>query len=171
MEDMAAFKHSKALSQAAKANKQALKPASTLEDFCFQVYIEVELVQSRNQRGPKLHSGVLYGYQLNQILEFPLKIKDLTPNSQLSIQIFDMEQDDMTVPLASTILDLFDCHQRLRQGTLNLELHLGTYADASLNSSTPGLTDHPTTLSLNNLLAKMQKWCKVAQVNPSWLDR
>ena len=77
----------------------------------------------------------------------------------------------MTIPLASTILDLFDSHQRLRQGTLNLELHLGTPADIGLDSATAGLTGHDTTRALNNLLAKMQKWCKVAQSYPSWLDR
>ena len=92
----------------------------SLDDFCFQVYIEVELVHNDNSKGPKLYTGTLYSYELDQTLTFPLKIKDLSPLSRLGIQIYNMEDDDMEVPFASTTIDLFDRHQRLRQGTWNL---------------------------------------------------
>ncbi len=67
----------------------------TLDDFCFQVYVEVELILSDTQRGPKLYTGTLYGYELDQTLRFPIKIKDLSPLARLGIQIYNMEADDM----------------------------------------------------------------------------
>jgi len=75
--------------------------------------------------------------------------------ARLGIQIFDMAADDLTEPLASSTIDLFDRHQRLRQGTWNLQLHTGVRADVSMQSTTPGLTDHPTTVDINNLLIQI----------------
>ena len=69
-----------------------------------------------------------------------------------------MEADDIDEPFASTTIDLFDRHQRLRQGTWNLQLHKGVQADTSLQSTTQGLTEHQTTVDLNNLLILIQKW-------------
>lgn len=56
--------------------------------------------------------------------------------SRLGINIFNMEDDDMEVPFASTTIDLFDSHRRLRQGTMNLQLYKGVSADTSLQSKT-----------------------------------
>ena len=56
-----------------------------LDDFCFQVYIEVELILNDTSRGPKLYTGTLYGYELDQTLTFPLKIRDLPPLARLGI--------------------------------------------------------------------------------------
>ena len=66
----------------------------------------------------------------------------------------------MEEPLASTTIDLFDSHQRLRQGTWNLQLHKDTRADTSMQSATKGLTDHETTRDLNNMLILIQRWRK-----------
>ena len=93
----------------------------SLDDFCFQVYIEVELILNDSQKGPKLYTGTLYGYELDKVLTFPLKVKDLPQLARLGIQIYDMEaMEDTEEPLASTTIDLFDQHARLRQGTWNL---------------------------------------------------
>jgi len=125
---------------------------TTLEDFCFQVYIEVSLIQYDRVLEPKLFTGVKYFYELNEILAFPLNFKDLTPLTRLAINIFNFDSDNMDKPIASTVVELFDSKQRLRQGTWNLQLHLNKEADIKLNSETPGLTDDPTTLEINNIL-------------------
>ena len=65
-------------------------------------------------------------------MTFPLKIKDLSPLSRLGINIYNMEDDEIKVPLASTTIDFFDSHRRLRQGTLNLQLYKGVSADTTL---------------------------------------
>ena len=57
----------------------------TLDDFCFQIYIEVELILNESQSGPKLYTGTLYSYELEQTLTFPLKVKDLPPLARLGI--------------------------------------------------------------------------------------
>ena len=80
-----------------------------------------------------------------------------------------MEESD--VPLASTTIDLFDKHHRLRQGTWNLQLYKSQSADTTMQSKTPGLTTNPTTVDLNNLLIKIGQWKKHANTNPNWLDK
>jgi len=75
------------------------------------------------------------------------------------------------VPIASTVVDLFDSKHRLRQGTWNLQLHHNKKADTRLNSETPGLTNDTTTLEINNILRGVHKWQKRASVKPSWLDK
>ena len=49
----------------------------TLDDFPLQVYIEVELIENEHKSGTKLYTGVKYTYELDHVLKFPLKIKDL----------------------------------------------------------------------------------------------
>jgi hypothetical protein len=50
-------------------------------------------------------------------------------------------------------------------------LHNEKKADITLNSQTLGLTSDPTTLELNNILRKMQKWQKLALSTTTWLDK
>lgn len=63
---------------------------------------------------PKLYTGVKYCYELDELLVFPLKINDLSPLSRISIQIFDMDRTSIDddegelIPIASTVIDLFD---------------------------------------------------------------
>jgi hypothetical protein len=106
----------------------------TLEDFCFQVYIEVSLIQHDKVLEPKLFTGVKYFYELKEVLTFPLKYKDLSPISRLAIQIFSFDSPNMDTPIASTVVDLFDSKRRLRQGTWNLQLHRDKVVDPSLDS-------------------------------------
>ena len=82
-----------------------------------------------------------------------------------------MEADDIDQPIASTVIDLFDKHKRLRQGTWNLQLHLDKFADKSLACETPGLTAHKTTVEINNKLKQIQKWRKRGQSKATWLDK
>ena len=91
-----------------------------LEDFCFQVYIEVSLIQFDKVMQPKLFTGVKYSYELNEVMTFPLKFKDLAPYSRLAIEIYNLDRDEADQPIASTVIDLFDSKRRLRQGTWNL---------------------------------------------------
>ena len=77
----------------------------------------------------------------------------------------------MDEPFACTTIDLFDQHDRLRQGTWNLQLHKGVDVDNSLQSTTHGLTKHQTTVDINNLLILIEKWRKKASSQPSWLDK
>ncbi|MFO0118224.1 MAG: hypothetical protein ACK521_11635 [bacterium] len=105
-----------------------------------------------------MFTGVKYFYELKEVLTFPLKYKDLSPISRLAINIFSFDSPNMDRPIASTVVDLFDSKRRLRQGTWNLQLHLDKAADSNLNSQTPGLTDDPTTLEINNILRGIHKW-------------
>lgn len=110
------------------------------------------MIENEHKTGTKLYTGVKYTYELDHVLKFPLKIKDLSILSRLGIQIYSMEADDIDKPIASTVIDLFDKHKRLRQGTWNLQLHLDKSADKSLACETPGLTAHKTTVEINNKL-------------------
>jgi Phosphoinositide 3-kinase C2 len=71
---------------------------------------------------PKIFTGVKYSFDLDDIIELPLKVCDLAPLSSLAISIFSMDRVEET-PIASTVIDLFDSKRRLRQGTWNLMLH------------------------------------------------
>ena len=68
---------------------------------------------------PKLFTGVKYAYELNEVMTFPLKFKDLAPLSRLAIEIFNLDGEE-DKPIASTVIDIFDSKRRLRQGTWNL---------------------------------------------------
>ena len=103
------------MAQAAESAAAMMSLQHSLDDFCFQVYIEVELVNNDESRGPKLYTGTLYGFEMDQTLTFPLKIKDLSPLSRLGIQIYNMDAEEMEFePFASTTIDLFDQHRRMR---------------------------------------------------------
>jgi len=80
----------------------------SLDDFCFQVYIEVSLIQYDEVLEPKLFTGVKYSYELKEALTFPLKFKDLSPLARIAIEIFNLDRDDADEPIASTVIDLFD---------------------------------------------------------------
>ena len=118
----------------------------SLEDFAFQVYVEIELFENEHKPGIKLYTGVKYSYELDDVLNFPLKIKDLPILARLGIQIYSMEADDTEKTIASTVIDLFDSHKRLRQGTWNLQLHMNKSIDRTFACNTPGLTNHASTV-------------------------
>lgn len=61
----------------------------------------------------KIFTGVKFSYELDEILEIPLRVCDLAPLSSLAISIFDMERVGEE-PIASTVIDLFDSRRRLR---------------------------------------------------------
>jgi hypothetical protein len=65
-----------------------------LDEFTFHVYVEVSLVINSRVQEPKLFTGVKYNYELDELLTFPLKMRDLTPQSRLAIEIFDMNKED-----------------------------------------------------------------------------
>ena len=75
----------------------------------------------------KYSTGVKYGFELNEMISFPLRYKDLGPLARLSITIYDMDKEyddeEELTPLACTVVDLFDKNQTLRQGTWNLHLY------------------------------------------------
>lgn len=52
------------MATAAESAASQLGVSYSLEDFCFQIYIEVELVHSDESKGPILFSGTLYSYEL-----------------------------------------------------------------------------------------------------------
>lgn len=128
---------------------------------------------------PKLYTGVKYNFELDELLTFPLKIRDLTPTSLLAIEVFHMDRDTeegedaMEVPIASTVVDLFDCENRLRQGTWDLLLHKKLKADYKLDSNiTSGLPANDNdSKCLNNALKKIEMWRKKQECQLSWIDK
>lgn len=93
-----------------------------LSDFTFQIYIEIDIIQNGVVIEPKIFTGVKYSYELDDVIELPLKICELAPLSSLAISIYSMDKVE-EIPIACTVIDLFDSKRRLRQGTWNLMLH------------------------------------------------
>lgn len=114
-----------------------------LDDFNFQVYLEINLIQNGKMVKPKIYTGVKYGFELDEIIELPINVSDLAPLSSIAISIYNMDSFEEK-PIASTVLDIFDSRRCLRQGTWNLQLHLGSNPDPSLKCRTPSLTEHHT---------------------------
>ena len=57
------------MAQEAAASAPVVMPLEySLEDFCFQVYIEVSLIQHDQVLEPKLFTGVKYFYELKEVL-------------------------------------------------------------------------------------------------------
>ena len=56
---------------------------------------------------PKIFTGVKYSFEIDDVIELPLKVCELAPLSSLAISIFSMDRLDDT-PIASTVIDLFD---------------------------------------------------------------
>ena len=71
--------------------------------------IVVELWLNHQLFEPKMQTGVLSNYELAQDIEFPIRICDLTPNTHVGITIYDLSKLKSEGPLASTMLDIFDC--------------------------------------------------------------
>jgi len=86
-----------------------------------------------------MQTGLLSTLELNQEITFPIRICDLTPNTHVGITIYDMSREHSRGPLASTVIDVFDSKQRMRQGTFNLFLWPDRKLDMSLECTTPGL--------------------------------
>ena len=79
------YKNASAVAEAALSAGAAMPVECTLDDFPLQVYIEVELIENEHKPGTKLYTGVKYTYELDHVLQFPLKIKDLSILSRLGI--------------------------------------------------------------------------------------
>lgn len=75
------------------------------------------------------------------MVEFPIQVCDLTPNTHVAITIYDLGRLSSEAPLASTVIDIFDSRQSLRQGTIDLMLWKDRKADMSFDCQTPGLIE------------------------------
>ena len=84
-----------------------------MSDFTFQIYIEIDIIQNGVVIEPKIFTGVKYSYELDDVIELPLKVCELAPLSNLAISIFSMDRVEET-PIACTVIDLFDSKRRLR---------------------------------------------------------
>lgn len=114
------------------------------------------------------------------MIEFPIRICDLTPNTHVAITVYDLSRLSEEGPLASTVLDIFDSKQRLRQGTMDLLLWKNTKPDMSFECLTPGLvSSHDDSASLKNfheinkLLSRVDMYAKKPRPddNKEWIDR
>ena len=68
MADDPTLKGSSAVAEAAQSAASAMAVEYTLDDFAFQVYIEVELIQNEHEEGTKLYTGIKYTYELEDVL-------------------------------------------------------------------------------------------------------
>jgi Phosphoinositide 3-kinase C2 len=98
----------------------------------------VELKLNGKTLEPKLFTTLQRAFEVNEKLIFPLRYCDLALVSLIGITIYDMRRPLAESVVASTTIDLFDGKQRLRQGTINLQLWPGE-AHVGLQSKTPGL--------------------------------
>ena len=55
-----------------------------------------------------------------ELIEFPVKIKDLSVYSTVTIKIYDMNRITNGGLVSQSIFDLYDCKKRLRQGVIDL---------------------------------------------------
>lgn len=79
-----------------------------LEYFAFQVYIEIDVLQNGVVQKSKIFTGVKFCYELDELIQIPLRVCDLAPLSSLAISIYNLDRVDEE-PIASTVIDLFDC--------------------------------------------------------------
>lgn len=128
-----------------------IKIEKTLENFAFQVYIEIDILQNGEVMKQKIFTGVKFCYELDETLEIPLRVCDLAPLSSLAISIYNLDRVEEE-PIASTVIDLFDSRRCLRQGTWNCQLHVDKQPDLTSAATTPALTDHKTCIEINNAL-------------------
>ena len=83
------------LKQEAAASAPVAMPVEySLDDFCFQVYVEVSLIQFDEVLEPKLFTGVKYAFELGEVMTFPIKFKDLAPLSRIAIEIYNIDRED-----------------------------------------------------------------------------
>ncbi len=77
-------------------------------------------------------------------ITLPLRIKDLTRNSQLAITVWDIESPQQgDVPVCGATISLFDRNGEFRQGLNELRLWPNKAADGNTKTTTPGfITDH-----------------------------
>jgi len=58
-----------------------MKIEKTLENFAFQIYIEIDILQNGELIKSKIFTGVKFCYELDETLEIPLRVCDLAPLS------------------------------------------------------------------------------------------
>ena len=149
-----------------------------IDEYNFNICIEISLIVNSKIVEPKLFTGVKYNYELEEMLKFPLKVRDLTPMSCIAIEIFHMDKEDdgtdaMKIPVASTVINLFDRENRMREGNWALLLHKDTKADSNFGSnSTSGLPSNDDDCKkINQTLQMIQQFRKKQDHNLSWVDR
>jgi len=81
--------------------------------------------------------------------------------------------DPMVLPIASTVVNLFDREKRMREGGWVLLLHKNTLADISLlTNSTSGLPGEDADCQkLNDIMRKIANFRKKQGLNLNWIDR
>lgn len=108
-------------------------------NYSLQIMVVCELFLNNQPYEPDMKTGVISRYDLNQSIEFPIRICDLTPNTHISFTIYDLSRPQEKGPLAYTTIDLFDSKQRMRQGTFDLYLWKDVEKDKVHHTSFPGL--------------------------------
>ena len=95
-------------------------------------------------------------------MQLPFLVSDLAPSTSIAISVFSMDRID-PLPIASTVIDLFDSNRCLRQGTWNFLLHLDQAPDISQDCKTPGLISVNNCLEINKCLRQLHKMQKSRQ--------
>lgn len=72
----------------------------------------------------------------------------------MALTFYDMSKLEDEGPLASTVIDIFDSKQRLRQGVYDLMLWKDRKPDMSFETKTPGLIDDMTDQEFEELTGK-----------------
>jgi hypothetical protein len=107
--------------------------------YSIQIMVVCGLYLNHQLQEPRVQTGLISSYKIDQEFEFPLRICDLTPNTHLGFSIYDLGKPMEESLLASTSIDVFDYMTRMRMGTYNLYLHPKTHLDMSIECLTPGL--------------------------------
>ena len=89
------------------------------------IYFTVELYNEPNKvfLSSKMTTQIKNFNDLGQdVIEFPVKIKDLSIMSFLKVKLYDMNHTKSDGLVATSVLRLFDIKKRLRQGVVSLHL-------------------------------------------------
>ena len=102
------------------------------------------------------------GFKFNNLYKetiiFPIKIKELSIHSSVSITIFDFNKEEKEGLIGSTCFYVFDKKRRLRQGIKDLAIHKNQFPDHSYQFTTPGFPEKDMqTQNINVTLSKISK--------------
>ena len=106
---------------------------------------------------------------------FPVRYCDLTLQSFIALEVYDMNKSPEQGLLGSTVVELFSTRKALRQGRHSLFLWKGKKAETTnIVSETPGLVpqqEEDTLGEVNELLNKVDAYNLKKLRGIHWLDR
>ncbi|KAI0523993.1 hypothetical protein KFK09_003357 [Dendrobium nobile] len=110
-------------------------------------------------------------YCWNELITLSTKYRDLTPQAQLSLTVWDVSCDDDDCVVGGATISLFNKQKQLRTGRQKLRLWPRREADGSIPSSTPGKVPKHELDEIERLERLVNKYERGRIQCIDWLDR